>query len=278
MKTKKYFQHKKKWDQHFLKDGNMLRKIVSTAGVTQKDDVIEIGCGEGHLTQLLCAHVHHCYIFEIDEEAIICTQERLGDYTHFTCICGDVLKTFPDFLHEHINDRFTLVANIPYSITSPLLTIFTEFSTRFSKIFLTVQKEIAERLTARPNTSSYSGLTVKTSLYFDISYLFSIPAHLFIPPPKVDSAFISLIPKDLKPRDTQLIEKVVNATFWGKRKKLSTSLLHSPYLKLTKKQIAASLASLHLDPALRPQHLSQQQFIDLTSALKDAGLVESQGE
>ncbi|MEE9572041.1 MAG: 16S rRNA (adenine(1518)-N(6)/adenine(1519)-N(6))-dimethyltransferase RsmA [Candidatus Neomarinimicrobiota bacterium] len=215
---------KKKWGQNFLIDPNLLRKIIRTIGLSEKDNVLEIGPGEGVLTERILPAVNGLAVIEIDP--VLVEYLRSSDSIH-SChiIHGDVLwlelKTLP------LSKPVKVIGNIPYNITSPILFWLIEQREDWSEAYLMVQKEVASRLTGKVGTKSYGRLTVMTGAFLDIEKCFNIPPEVFVPRPKVDSAFIK-IAKKVNPiiTDEQFdkFELLVKTAFSKRRKMLQNSL------------------------------------------------------
>jgi 16S rRNA (adenine1518-N6/adenine1519-N6)-dimethyltransferase len=183
---------KKKWGQNFLIDPNLLRKIIRTIGINRKDNVLEIGPGEGVLTERILPIVNGLAVIEIDP-ILVEHLRMLESIKGCQIIHGDVLwlelKTLP------INKPVKVIGNIPYNITSPILFWLIKQREDWSEAYLMVQKEVATRLTGQVGTKSYGRLTVMTGAFLDIEKCFNIPPEVFVPRPKVDSAFIKITKK-----------------------------------------------------------------------------------
>ncbi len=215
---------KKKWGQNFLIDPNLLQKIIKTIDPVRTDRILEIGPGEGVLTELILPIVNSMAVIEIDP--VLVEHLRTTDSINGCHIIhGDVLwlelKTLP------IKGPIRVIGNIPYNITSPILFWLIEQREEWSEAFLMVQKEVGARLTAKVGTKAYSRLSIMTGAFLDIERCFSIPPEVFVPRPKVDSSFIK-ITKKVTPiiNDDQFVkfEKVVKAAFSQRRKMLHNSL------------------------------------------------------
>lgn len=215
---------KKKWGQNFLIDPNLLRKIIRTTDLSKKDNVLEIGPGEGVLTELILPKVNGLAVIEIDP-LLVEHLRSLDSIDGCHIIHGDVLwqelKTLP------INKPIKVIGNIPYNITSPILFWLIEQREGWSEAYLMVQKEVALRLTGQVGTKSYGRLTVMTGAFLDIEKCFNIPPEVFVPRPKVDSAFIKITKKAIpiiKDEQFDKFEKIVKAAFSKRRKMLQNSL------------------------------------------------------
>ncbi len=215
---------RKKWGQNFLTDKNLLRRIVRTIDPRPADNVLEIGPGEGALTELLLPQVGRLAAIEIDPRLVELLKARpeLED-CHF--IHGDVL--WLELAELPIPTPLRVMGNIPYNITSPILFWLIEQRSHWSDAFLMMQKEVAERLTAAVGTKAYGRLSVMVGTFLAVEYCFTIPPEVFIPRPKVDSAIIKLTKLDrpLVPEEKfDRFEKIVAAAFSQRRKMLRNSL------------------------------------------------------
>ena len=189
------FRQKKSLGQHFLKDKNIVQKIVELAEIESDDKVWEIGPGKGILTEELLKQECNLTCFEIDKGLNSILLAQFGD--EMKLINEDILQiNWKKYLS---NDKIKIVANLPYQITSPFLFKITENSNNFSKVVIMIQKEVAQRISAKPNTKEYGKLTLKMNFYFNVKYGFSVKPEVFYPKPKVDSAVIILTPRKDKP-------------------------------------------------------------------------------
>ncbi len=218
---------KPKLGQVFLTDHNIIRKIIGSLAILPSDHILEIGCGDGILTEALVDLNVPLTVVEIDSVCIDNTKQRLPQDISIQWICEDVLKL--DF--SGFQSPLTIVANIPYYISAKLIQLLVKHKSLFRNITIMIQKEFAHKCIAKPSQKVYTALSVFTQYHFDIEYLFDVSKHCFNPVPKIDSAVIRLTPNQiLYDEHARLVEAIVSACFWGKRKKLSTSLRQSPYL------------------------------------------------
>ncbi|MBL7014709.1 MAG: 16S rRNA (adenine(1518)-N(6)/adenine(1519)-N(6))-dimethyltransferase RsmA [Candidatus Marinimicrobia bacterium] len=245
---------RKKWGQNFLADQNLLDKIVRTIAPTDKDSILEIGPGEGALTERLLPKAGEMAAVEIDPMLI----EYLNNYLilnrcHF--VHGDILNQEID--HLPISNPVRVMGNIPYNITSPIIFWLIEQLDYWDDAFLMVQKEVAERLIAKSGSKLYSRLTVMVGVYLDIELCFTIPPEVFIPRPKVSSAFIRFTKKEtpLVPDEKyEQFYKVVKAAFSQRRKMLRNTLKGFSFAEGTEERI---------DFTRRPETLTLEEFSSL---------------
>jgi 16S rRNA (adenine1518-N6/adenine1519-N6)-dimethyltransferase len=214
---------KKSLSQNLIKDKNLLRKIVRSANITKEDVVVEIGSGHGDLSAEIAEKTGFLYTIEIDKSFSRYLDLLEEKYSNVKVVYGDCMKIpLAQFKKEK---NLKIVANIPYKITGPI--IFKILSERLviDSAFLTVQKEIAQRIASKSHCKSYGAPSVDCQIFADVKVLFHIKPRAFIPPPKVDSALLSIIFKeDEKETDDELID-FVRLCFQHKRKQLKHSLL-----------------------------------------------------
>lgn len=268
------FRFQKRYGQNFLIDPRVLDKIVRAAEITGNDCVIEIGPGIGTLTQYLAYAADQVYAFEIDDNLIPILQETLADWDNVEVIHSDILKVDLDvFLAEHSMGRpVKVVANLPYYITTPILMSLLEKRTGIDSVTVMVQKEVAERMQARPGTKDYGALSLAVRYYADPHIEAHVPPNCFIPRPKVGSAVIRLdVRKELQTKvNEQLLFAVIRASFAQRRKTLQNGLKNSVELDFSAEQIAGAIRDMGLSPAVRGETLSLEQFIALTERLEDS--------
>ncbi len=245
---------RKKWGQNFLADTNLLNRIVRTVNPGPEDRILEIGPGEGALTELLLPEADEVAAIEIDPRLVeyLKTRESLA-VCHF--IHGDVLWLELDTLP--VKTPVRVIGNIPYNITSPILFWLIEQRRHWNDAFVMMQKEVAERLTAPVGSKSYGRLTVMISAFLEVDYCFTIPPSVFIPRPKVDSAFVALKKLDqpiIPDEKFERFEKLVGAAFSKRRKMLRNSLAGF--------QLAEEGLS-KVELTRRPETLSVEEFASL---------------
>ena len=247
--------------QNFLTDPNILEKITSIAGVTEKDTVLEIGAGLGHLTAQLARSAKQVAAVELDERFIPVLEENLAEYKNIRIIQGDILSLNPQDLVQQNN--YLVVANIPYYITSRIIRNLLESELKPTRIILTIQHEVAQRICAR--TGKMSLLSLSVLMYGKPSLEMRIPAGAFFPPPKVDSAvvLVKLYPEPLLKGDMrEKFFEIIKAGFLHKRKTLRNSL--SKGLAWAPSQAEKFLVEAGIDPQRRAETISMDEWIELT--------------
>lgn len=273
---------KKSFGQNFLTDLNVLRNIVSAANITPTDNVIEIGPGIGALTEQLAQVAGEVVALEIDTDLIPVLREVLSPYDNVKVLHQDVLEAnLPELIQREFTDPsrpIKVVANLPYYITSPILMNLLASPVEWATICVMMQKEVAERLTAKPGTKQYGALTLAIEYQMQAKIAFDVSRTVFVPAPNVDSAIVVLTPRDqplaIQPFNKQKLFGFIRGCFAHRRKSLWNNL-QSVIGKdpASKEKMAAILAKLGLSPQIRPEKLTLEEFIDLANALHDQGLL-----
>ena len=263
------FMFQKKFGQNFLIDTHVLEKIISAAGITKNDCVLEIGPGIGTMTQYLAENAGHVVAVEIDRNLIPILKETLADYDNVTVINEDILRVDIKALAEEYNGGkpIKVVANLPYYITTPIIMGLFESGVPIDNITVMVQKEVADRMKEGPGSKDYGALSLAVQYYAEPEIVANVPPNCFIPRPNVGSAVIRLtrhkeMPVEVK--DPALMFKIIRASFNQRRKTLQNGLGNAPELPYTKEQIAAEMG---LTPTIRGEALSLAQFAQLSDIL-----------
>lgn len=266
------FMFQKKFGQNFLIDTHVLEKIISAAGITKNDCVLEIGPGIGTMTQYLAENAGHVVAVEIDRNLIPILKETLADYDNVTVINEDILRVDIKALAEEYNGGkpIKVVANLPYYITTPIIMGLFESGVPIDNITVMVQKEVADRMKEGPGSKDYGALSLAVQYYAEPEIMANVPPNCFIPRPNVGSAVIRLtrhkeMPVEVK--DPALMFKIIRASFNQRRKTLQNGLGNASELPYTKEQIAAAIAEMGLTPTIRGEALSLAQFAQLSDIL-----------
>ena len=250
---------KKHLGQNFLYDPSILTKIIGVAELSHEDTVVEIGPGPGRLTRLLSDAVQKVIAVELDQELFERLRAELIGYRNVEVIHGDAMK----FPYESIGG-FKVVANIPYYITTPILFRLLEAKENLESMTLTIQKEVAERIAARPGGKDYGVLSIMVQYHALPEIKFIIPKEAFRPVPKVDSAVLHMRILERPPvavADETMLFRVVRTAFSQRRKTLSNSL------KGLGGNIKELLTRAGIDPGRRPETLSLEEFAGLSDLL-----------
>lgn len=266
------FSFKKSLGQNFLTEPNILRHIAATAELNEESQIIEVGPGIGALTEHLARSGGEVLAFEIDGRLLPILEETLAPYDNVTVVNEDVLKVN---LREIAGQVFDLekpiqvVANLPYYITTPIMMHFLESDLPVEKMVVMMQKEVAERIQAKPKSKAYGSLSIAVQYYMEASIAFIVPKTAFVPQPNVDSAILKL-----ERRQQPLVEvkgedfffKVVKAAFQLRRKTLWNNLLHTfGKDEATKAWLEQSLSLAEIDPKRRGETLSIEEFASLSN-------------
>ena len=268
-------RYKQGLGQNFIYDEDLLRALVELSSVTEEDDVLEVGPGAGSMTKYLCKMAHHVLSVELDERLIPLLGAYMDQFDNFTLVEGDIMKCDLDALvAEHFPGlRPILCANLPYNITTPLLTRVVE-SGLFESVTVLIQKEVAQRICAKPGTADYGAFSLLMQYYTEPEMLFTVPNTCFLPPPKVTSAVIHCPTRREPPVRVQSeasLWRAVKAGFAQRRKTLVNSL-QSGY-PLPKDALAQAIAECGLPADVRGEKLSLEDYAHLADAL-DAALAE----
>ena len=273
---------KKSFGQNFLTDLNVLKNIVEAADITANDNVIEIGPGIGALTEQLAQAAGEVLALEIDQELIPVLKEVLSPYDNVKVINQDVLQAnLPELIKKEFKDPsrpIKLVANLPYYITSPILMNLLASPVEWATICVMMQKEVAQRLTAKPGTKQYGALTLAIEYQMQAKIAFDVSRKVFVPSPNVDSAIVVLTPRTnplpVQPFDKQKLFGFIRGCFAHRRKSLWNNL-QSVIGKdpAVKEKLTAVLAQLDISPQIRQEKLTLEQFIELANALHRQNLL-----
>ncbi len=268
--VKKYgFKFSKSLGQNFLIDDTVLEDIIQAADITTDDLVIEIGPGVGTLTRLLLQRAKKVCAVELDTDLIPILNEELKDFDNFTIIHGDALKVdFREIIGEEKSVK--VVANLPYYVTTPIISRLLKGDYNFSSITIMIQKEVAERIAAKENTKEYGALSLLVQYHCSVDVVRKVSPAAFIPQPKVDSMVIKLN-KLPKPRvdvsDEEFFFKVIRESFNMRRKTLSNSLKN---LKIDKEKLQKAFEDSGIDPKRRGETLSIEEFAKLADCIKES--------
>ena len=273
------FTFKKSFGQNFLTDTNILQKIVDTAEIDDQVNVIEIGPGIGALTEFLAERAAEVMAFEIDHRLVPILADTLRDFDNVTVVNEDILKVD---LAQHIQNfknpdlPIKVVANLPYYITTPILMHLIESGIPFSEFVVMMQKEVADRISAQPNTKAYGSLSIAVQYYMTAKVAFIVPRKVFVPAPNVDSAILKMVRRPepaVAVEDESFFFKVSKASFTHRRKTLWNNL--TGYFGKTeevKDKLTKALNQAGLSPSVRGEALSLAEFASLADALKGQGL------
>lgn len=264
------FSMSKRFGQNFLTDENIVRKIVEVGGIEKTDVVLEIGPGIGTMTRFLCDQASMVLAVEIDPKLIPILEETLADKENCRIIHRDILELDLEGELKKIGaTSFKVVANLPYYITTPIIMGLLEKNLPLESITVMIQKEVAQRITATPGGKDYGALTVACGYYTEAHLAFIVPASVFYPKPKVDSAVIHM--KVLQGERMEKEEKkafftLVKAAFANRRKTLLNSLSNN--LSLEKEEVRLLLNKAGILETRRAETLTFEEFHSLATAYR----------
>ena len=264
------FRYKKGLGQHFLYDEELLQELVELSGVIREDGVLEIGPGSGSMTAQLAKACKKVIALELDETLLPILRVTLAAYDNVTVVQGDVLQADLEDVVKPLGESFCVVANIPYYITSPLLTLLLSGNLPISRVAVMVQKEVADKVMALPGTPEYGMLAVRAQYYCEPDVVKIIPAAAFTPPPKVDSAFVVMPMRKASPvivKKEETFFRMASAAFLMRRKTMLNNLQSA--FSLNRQSAVNLLSACGLDERVRGETLGLKEFADLANAYTD---------
>ncbi|WNQ11663.1 16S rRNA (adenine(1518)-N(6)/adenine(1519)-N(6))-dimethyltransferase RsmA [Paenibacillus aurantius] len=268
------FSLKKSLGQNFLIDLNILDKIVSAAGLDRTRGALEIGPGIGALTEQLAKAAGRVAAVEIDQRLLPILADTLAPYDNVRIVHGDVLKldlkelvreAFPDV------DKISVVANLPYYVTTPIVMKLLEEKLPLDNIVVMIQKEVAERMAAKPGGKEYGSLSIAVQYYGEPELVTIVPHTVFIPQPNVDSAVIRIKIREtpaVEVEDERFFFEVVHASFAQRRKTISNNLLSRFFAKGERDKLDKVLQESGIEPSRRGETLSIEEYARLSGILK----------
>ena len=267
------FHFAKSMGQNFLIDAGVPRAIAEGSGATEENGVLEIGPGIGALSHQLCRRAGKVVAVELDKRLPPILEETMADYDNFELVMGDIMKTDVAALVE---EKFAglkpiVCANLPYNITTPVLTKLID-SKLFSSLTVLIQKEVAERICAAPGTAEYGAFSVYMQYYTDPELLFEVGRECFSPSPKVTSTVLRAPLREAPPvavEDEKFFFRTVYAAFALRRKTLVNSLMTSFGSQLTKEQVLDAVLAAGLDANVRGERLGLPEFAVLAKKLAE---------
>lgn len=272
------FTFKKLFGQNFLTDTNILQKIVDTAEIDKNVNVIEIGPGIGALTEFLAENAAEVMAFEIDDRLIPILQDTLRDFDNIQLVNQDILKSdlqtqIKNFKNPDLPIK--VVANLPYYITTPILMHLIESKIPFSEFVVMMQREVADRISAEPNTKAYGSLSIAVQYYMEAKVAFIVPRTVFVPAPNVDSAILKMVRRPLpliEVQDEDFFFRVAKVGFVHRRKTLWNNLTsHFGKTDDIKARLEQALEIADIKPSIRGEALTIPQYGKLADALKEVG-------
>jgi len=262
--------------QNFLIDPNIPEKLVRLSGIGKTSGVLEAGPGMGALTVHLCRASNHVTAVELDTRLMPILREALKDYSNVTLVQGNILKVDINKLVDETmgeSDRH-VCANLPYNITTPVLAAFIKADV-FETITVMIQKEVAERILAKPGSPDYGAFTVFVNYNSAVEKLFDVPPECFIPRPKVTLSVIKMTMRKmhpLNPDDEKLLFRIVKAAFSRRRKTLANAL-HAEFGEtLNKEYITQTIITCGFDARVRGEALGVEDFINIAYLFSEGNM------
>ncbi len=270
---KNNFHFNKRYGQNFIEDTSLLEKIVDAAQITSDDVVLEIGVGAGTLTKCLAKRAKYVVGYEIDKNLAPVLSETLAGVDNAEVVFRDFMREKVENVQEIVGDRFIVVANLPYYITSPITMRLLEEFKGCQRLVIMVQKEVALRFTAKAGTKDYGSITAAIDYYGDSEYMFTVTRDNFYPVPNVDSAVVKIDRVNkYNAKSERTFKETLRIAFLSRRKTLVNNLINN--LPITRAQAESILMGLNLDTSIRGEVLSTAQFIDLSNVLFDQKIIE----
>lgn len=270
------FTFKKSFGQNFLTDTNILQKIVDTAEIDKGVNVIEIGPGIGALTEFLAENAAEVMAFEIDDRLIPILAGTLARFDNVQVVNQDILKADLQTQIQAFKNPdlpIKVVANLPYYITTPILMHLIESKISFAEFVVMMQKEVADRISAMPNTKAYGSLSIAVQYYMTAKVSFIVPRTVFVPAPNVDSVILKMVRRDqpvVSVQDEDFFFRVSKVAFVHRRKTLWNNLTsHFGKSEDTKAKLEKALEIAKIKPSIRGEALSIPDFASLADALKE---------
>lgn len=260
---------KKKLGQNFLKENNVIKRIIELVNIDEKTAVIEIGPGIGALTDEIIKNCKKTIAFEIDNQLVMFLQEKYKD-KNIEILNADILKVDLDQIIEKQFlefEKIIIISNLPYYISTPILfKIFSINNKKISKLIFMLQKEVGERITAKKDSNNYNNLTVVTSFYSDPRIILKVSRNNFIPIPKVDSVVLEfLMNKKYHIENEEDFLIFIRTIFQNKRKTILNNI--ATYFKKNKLEIKQKLNDINIDENNRPQNLSLENYFEIYKKL-----------
>lgn len=262
------FRFNKALGQNFITDANLLDAIVADSGITPSDVVVEIGTGAGTLTRAIAKVAKKVYSFEVDRNLEAVLALSLQGVENAEVVFRDVLKMSDEQLEAIVGKKFKVVANLPYYITTPLAMRFIESTLEVESITIMVQKEVALRFVAKPNTPDYSAITLAIEMAGEVQITRNVSRTMFYPSPNVDSAVvrIDVDRNKLDGENVALLHKLVRSSFAMRRKTLANNL--SVAFKIDKQTAAQIIGDAGFSPMVRGEALSLDDYKKLSKSLE----------
>lgn len=264
---KKYdFKFNKKFGQNFIFDTNLLNAIVGDADIDKNTTVLEIGCGAGSLTHAIASKAKRVVGYEIDKNLIPLLQENLKTDNNVEIVFEDVMTQKMEDIEKRLGDDYVIVANLPYYITTPIIFKFLDGATRLKRLVIMVQLEVAERLTAKPNTANYGAITAQLDYRANVKQMRVVKRNMFTPAPNVDSAVVRIdFVKKYDIKNENLLQNLIKSAFQMRRKTLANNLKNT--FGFNAETCTMLFDKMGLDASVRGEKLNSEQFVTLSNII-----------
>lgn len=266
MTDEKFHKPRKRFGQNFLHDTRIIQRIVSSIAPKENEPVLEIGPGQGALTEVLLPHKPRLTAVELDRDLAAMLRVKFADNSHFTLVEGDALQ-FDLTSLAVAPHSLRVVGNLPYNISTPLLFHLLAQREHIRDMHFMLQKEVVQRLAAEPGGKDYGRLSIMAQYFCRVTPLFDVPPGCFFPPPKVMSAIVRLQPHEpaIAAQDAVLLSQLVNVAFQQRRKTLRNTLKSMSSEEM--------LRAAGINPDARAETLAVADFVRLSNILADAGFI-----
>lgn len=261
------FKFNKAYGQNFIFDTNFLKSFVE-GNIDKSTDVLEIGPGAGTLTAILCEYGKRVVSYEIDKNLEPILKENLNQYPNSQIIFGDIMKFDMDEIEANFDGQYTMVANLPYYITTPIIFKFLENAKKMKSMIIMVQLEVAERLTAEAGSKDYGAITPAIDYRANAKIIKRVSRKMFTPMPNVDSAIVKIdfVENKYDIADAKILDEVIKSAFAMRRKTLENNLKTT--FKLSSDTIQEIFSKLNFPPQVRGEKLTTIDFVNLSNEIK----------
>lgn len=260
------FKFNKAYGQNFIFDKNFLKSIVDMV-VDNKDTVLEIGAGAGTLTSMIASKAQKVVSYEIDKNLQPILQENLKDCNNCKVIFEDIMKVDIEDIEKEMGGDYIMVANLPYYITTPIIFKFLENAKHLKSMSIMVQLEVAERLTANPNTKEYGAITPALDYRANAKIIKKVSRNMFTPIPNVDSAIVKIdfVDNKFDILDSKTLDETIKCVFAMRRKTISNNM--KSYFHLSNEQIDCICKNISISPTTRGETLDTQSLVNLSNEI-----------
>lgn len=266
--NKHNFKFNKAYGQNFIFDTNFLRSIIEKSEINGCD-VLEIGPGAGTLTSIICESANKVVAFEIDKNLQPILSENLEKCKNVNVIFGDIMKFEMSEIESHFDGNYVMLANLPYYITTPIIFKFLENATRLKSMIIMVQLEVAERLTAKPNTKDYGAITPAIDYRANAKIIKKVSRNMFTPIPNVDSAIVKIDFDNSKYeiKDTKILDDTIKCVFGMRRKTIENNM--KSYFNFSSDIVERIVSDAGIKKGARGETLSTEQLVTLSNIICD---------